>query len=537
MPILDQYGKPVTNTKPPKPFGGVRITQNDRTGVSEVSKAFTPAKVASIIETANAGDQRNQAKLCQEILEKDWDIMQAIGTRAAAVKATEWEINPADDSTQAKKVAEFVENALDSVENDFSDTFDSFEQMIENISASSFLPGFSVQEIAWLPGGAGIQGYQHIDAHHFTFKDAENQNRPMIVTDEYQAGKELELNKYIIHRHRARAGDIVRSGLIRPLAWLYAFKNLNVKDLLRYIEKFGMPFVAAFLNDNAWEKERTKIAYLIQNFGSDGGGVFTEATRLEFLNSQDSSAGELYFKFLKYCEKKINQIVLGQTSTADSESSNRSTASVHDEVRQDLREDDCKSIARTIRKHLIRPLVAFNFPAGTPIPEFKFLTEPPEDLAAFADVVQKLSGAGYQAEDDFIEEKFGIKLKKTIITSPVPPGESPKRQAPGNTQALAALKSDSALEATDQIIKQAHQAVLAGDDLKNWVDPLAKALAKLQDTDDAAFAAEMQSLLASIDTIYGDMVPAEFEQTLQQTIYNAMAEGVVGKSTALSAKE
>ena len=272
---------------------------------------------------------------------------------------------------------------------------------------TAYLPGFAVVEIVWRPGGRGVVGFQFVPAHHFTFRDS--LHAPRLVTHAAPQGEPLPADKFLVHRYRHRPGDVARGGLIRPLAWLYAFKNLNLKDLLRYLEKYGMPFIAARLEDHAFEQERRKIAWLIRNFGSDGGGVFTKATELQVL-PQPTGGGELYFRFLDYAERAINKLLLGQTSSSDSRDSNRSTAAVHNLVRHDLLVDDCRALAETIRQHLLRPLVAWNFGAETPVPHLVFRAEAPADREAEARIIEHLARAGYRIAPGEITARFGYAL-------------------------------------------------------------------------------------------------------------------------------
>jgi phage gp29-like protein len=200
--------------------------------------------------------------------------------------------------------------------------------------------------------------------------------------------------------------DELIGGLIRPLAWLYVFKNLALKDLLRYIEKYGMPFIAARLDEQAFEKERRKIAYLVRNFGSDGGGVFTKATELEMLHAPGSS-GEVYFRFLEYSERAVARLILGQTSTSDSRDSNRSTAYVHNLVRHDLRADDCTALAATLRRELIRPLVQFNFGPEEPLPTILFQAPVEGDREQESRIVANLTAAGYRLDPATVSARTG----------------------------------------------------------------------------------------------------------------------------------
>lgn len=385
----------------------VRLVQQDRL-YQEVSIDLGPTDIDRVLREANVGRQQDQAKLAAEILEKDWDIAQAVQTRTAAVLGAAWEVQPQADTDRAREVADFVRQALASAGTGAAAPLDTFEQLL-GAMLTAYLPGFSVNEIVWREGGREIAGFQFIPQHHFTFY--ESMDRPLLVTPENRSGYALPSHKFIVHRYRHRRGDITRGGLIRPLAWLYAFKNLNLKDLLRYIEKFGMPFIAARLDQHAFDHERHKIAWLIRNFGSDGGGVFTKGAELEFIEGNGSNA-EVHFKFLDYCERAVSKLILGQTSTSDGRDSNRSTAAIHNLVRHDLCIDDCRALAQTIRQDVIRPLVQFNFGPDEPLPRFAMACDLPPDRETESRIVQNLANAGYSIAPADIEAKFGYRLSR-----------------------------------------------------------------------------------------------------------------------------
>ena len=89
-------------------------TNERRLTTAEASYGLMPEDVWLILDDANKGNCQRQSKLCEEIQEKDWDIGQALQTRAAVMAATEWNIIPArgDNSAEAKSIAADVKEDL-----------------------------------------------------------------------------------------------------------------------------------------------------------------------------------------------------------------------------------------------------------------------------------------------------------------------------------------------------------------------------------------------------------------------------------------
>jgi len=360
-----------------------------------------PEDVWLILDDANKGNCQRQSKLCEEIQEKDWDIGQALQTRAAVMAATEWNIIPArgDSSAEAKSIAADVKEDLKSIRGDYFQREMDFDGLINSFSRA-YLPGFAVSEIVWQADGT-IEGFRQWPSHYFTYR---NSITPRLLGIGDYIGKPLPPDKFCVHEFLPRGNDPTRGGLIRPLAWLFAFKSLTFKDLIRYVEKFGMPFILAKMNaadDKAFQEEAAKLMSVIENFGSDGGGLFSQAIDLEFKDGA-TNAGEVYYSFVDLCERAIQKIILGQTSSSDSRNSNRSTAEVHDLVRHDLSAYDAGLIKRTIDQQILPPLVRYKYGVDAPIPEIEFDVTSYEQTLMLMQIVKTANEAGYKLKD--IEE-------------------------------------------------------------------------------------------------------------------------------------
>lgn len=377
----------------------------------DASRALSPSKLDQMLRDANAGDPEAQARLALEIEEKDWDIAQALQTRRAAVLGLEWRCGPSiEDDARAMEISDAAEAMLGAINprarDDVAVDDLTWESALEAM-LSAILPGYACLEILWSPNGAGVDAFSLVRTSAITFRQS---REPLIRTSLNAAGTPLAPRKFLFHRHRSRSGDATRGGLIRPLGWIFAFKGLGIKDLLRYTEKYGMPFIVARLEDTAWEKDRNRIAYVIRNFGSDGGGVFSKAVETELLQAS-AGGGELYFKLLDHFGDAITRVVLGQLATSG-ESTGFSRGGAQAAVRQDILESDCDSLAATIRRDVLVPWCEWNYGPDAPVPFVQFDYQPPEDLANLATMVAALAQAGYPVDPAEVEARFGVPLLK-----------------------------------------------------------------------------------------------------------------------------
>jgi phage gp29-like protein len=62
-------------------------------------------------------------------------------------------------------------------------------------------------------------------------------------------------------------------------------------------------------------------------------------------------------------------------------------AKIHEEVRQDLREDDIRKEARTIRRDVLGPLTRLRFGEQVPVPHFRRKLPGPEDVESLGKVL------------------------------------------------------------------------------------------------------------------------------------------------------
>ena len=394
------------------PARRVVITPEDRYRYSTAS-SYTPARLSALFQAANSGDIEQLCLCGREILKRNWDIQGAMDQRADALCGVGWEIRPGGPGEAAKQAAEGFASALDEtgLSLGFTDRTETFQELLRNLLDGVILP-FSAAEIVWKEGGA-IEGFQTIEPHCFTLRDS---MVPRLVTDEFPDGMELVPDQFIIHQHRRRP-DPARGGKIRVLAWLHCLQNWPLKDLFSFIERFGMPFVVARVDQNTWENEREVLQRIIRSFGPDGGGVFTNSTEIQLLNAANTGGDNVYFRALEFCHDAIYTLLVGQLASSG-DSAGMSNGDAQSAVRQDILEADARAIESTIRAQIAAPWTRFQFGDGVPVPKIHFKVEPPEDEKATADkllvraqTIQTLTSSGFIPELEEVSKIFSLPMR------------------------------------------------------------------------------------------------------------------------------
>jgi phage gp29-like protein len=410
--IYDPFGRPIDPDKTP-----VKMQTLDRrmTGFEDIdrydtdaSQGLDPETLTAIFADANRGDPERQARLAFEIEEKDWDTSQALSVRTAAVLACELRMTPGDDTPRARQIAEDALAMLQEIQPEQQNTEEVGTRGVVAHCMSALLPGYACAEILWGPGGKTVQAFLPVRTSAITFRTSE---RPLIATTLVPTGIAMTPAKFIFHRHQARSGDATRGGLIRPLGWMWLFTSLGVKSLVRFVEKFGLPFVAAKIDEASWKTERGKIAALIRNFGADGGAVFSKSVELQLLEASGSAGNELFFRMLEYLRDAKTRVIQGQTASS-SDSGGLSGGDAQSQVRHDLLEADCRAVETTLRDSVLRWWTQFAYGADAPVPVPVLDCEAGEDLEKLGNVVASLFSAGHNADPAWIEEKFGVRLAR-----------------------------------------------------------------------------------------------------------------------------
>lgn len=412
IPIIRSGLKKMLDIRP-----GVSVENDPSDRVQEdVSRWITPSRVDEVMVAANGGDPMLQSQLSAEIEEKDHTIADACSTRRNALLGTTVSIDPGDDSALAKKAAADFAAELAACDSEYDSCYALCEGLL-----GALLPGFSVAEIIYQPGGA-LDGFRVIEPRHFTFA---NSRTPRLITTAEPRGIELPHGKFIVHRMQRGGADPSRGGLIRPLAWLACFSNINFKDLESFCERFGMPFIIAKVDHDTYTRELGTLRRLIRNFGPSGGGVFTKSVEFELMQASNQN-GEVYFKLLEYLDVAKRRVILGQTATS-SDGGGLSADNAQAAVRQDLLEADGKSLGATLTARLAQPWTILNYGPNVAAPIISFDTTPPEDKAALGELVLKLAQAGFECDPEEIGIRVGLKL---VRKASLPAAEAPAGAAP-----------------------------------------------------------------------------------------------------------
>ncbi|MFA7465637.1 MAG: DUF935 domain-containing protein, partial [Syntrophales bacterium] len=450
--LFDQYGREIKAQKPIMEEIAVSSIR-DRYG-SYPSHGLTPQRLATIFREADQGDIGRQAELFEEMEEKDLHLGGILQTRKLAVSGLNWDILPASDSSEDKKIAEAAIEMIEYVEN--------FEDFLLDL-LDAIGKAFSIQEMMWdiSEGQAWIKSLEWVHQRRFTFASADKTLKtPKLLTDEAPIwGEDLLPNKFILHKYRARSGITPRGGLLRPSAYMYLFKNYDIKDWLIFNELFSVPMRVGKYKPGAGTDEKEALKRAVFNLGVDAAAVISDSTIIELVESKRSGNANVFSQLAEFCDRAMSKGVLGHTGSAESTSGKLGGEVAAENVRQDLVEADAKATMKTIKFQLLAPWVLFNYGPGKGVPIFKLHFEKEEDLEKAAKVYGFLvKDANFEGiPESHIHDRFGIpvpeKGERTLRAAGsqapaiLPPGKDGLSTA--NRSAFTSLMVNAGIDPTD----------------------------------------------------------------------------------------
>ncbi|BBD77229.1 DUF935 domain-containing protein [Hydrogenophilus thermoluteolus] len=439
------------------------IARPSQTGLRSVWQwrplaSMTPAMVADILRRAAMGDAHDFLLAADDIAEKDLHYRAVLQTRTLAVAGLPIDIQPWDDSPAARRAAELVQDAVRE-----SDLAVLITHLMDAVAK-----GYAVAEIVWETSGDVWYPKQILrrEAHWFTWD--RDTGRILRLVDGSAEGAEIPPYRMIVHAPPVAAGIPLFGGVARSALWAWVFKSYAMRDWARFCELFGQPIRVGKYHQGASPEDVAVLKQAAFSLGSDAAAVIPQEMALELIESGSKSASaDLYHRLIDYLDRQVSKAVLGQTMTTD-DGSSLAQAKVHAEVRADIMRADARALEATLMRDLIAPIVRLNLGDDAPLPILRLIVEEPEDMAALADQVVKLSAAGMPIPQSWVREKFGIPevAEGEAVLSPAQPGQTGPNQ---NGEPMANRIADRAETSGSSVAVHAlhatsHAAEAAQDD-------------------------------------------------------------------------
>ncbi len=329
-------------------------------------------QIADALQAVEGGNMQAQSELFEHMEERDGELGGLMQTRRLAPCGLKWSIEPANDSPEAKAIADMVSTEINAITN-FPLAFRDMQDAIGK--------GIAALQIDWQEGGRTpyttyrINAINHISPKRYRFDwKAERflimpdinfggTPNPLVTAGGYAIGIQPAPWKVILHRTRLKSGHPAKAGVLRVTALPFMIRNLVLKDGAAYCEIFGIPFRVFKYPEGASDEDRAKLRAAAVNMGTDSFAIISKLMEYEIHADMAKQGGLTPFRDLdQMCLRRMQLAIVGQdqTNTHNEAGGRTQVAEGGAKVRQDILEADAIDNEVTLTTQLCYPIVGFS---------------------------------------------------------------------------------------------------------------------------------------------------------------------------------
>ena len=226
-------------------------------------------------------------------------------------------------------------------------------------------------------------------------------------------GDKVHPFKMVLSRHFPTYKNPYGLRLLSRCLFLVAFKKGGIEFLMRFAEKFGMPWVVGEARPGALPKERQEMKTALSAMIRDAVAVVSGGAKVHIESVEGKATGGIHLSIVNYMDAAIAQIIQGQTLTQEIGSKGSyAAANTHYAVLTDYAEAD-EAMVVTAMNDLAWVYGQVNAPdALTPV--FSYVE--PEDLERKAKLGRSLYALGARFKEPYFES-FGLTPEEFSVAS------------------------------------------------------------------------------------------------------------------------
>lgn len=373
--------------------------------------------------------------LFQEMEEKDAQLFATLQTRKNALLACPYKVVAGNDTPQARRAAELVEQCLAELP--------AFHRVVFHLM-DALAKGFAIAEIIWKvddrTGRVHVTDIRARSQGQFAFDDEDRlyllqqsgvghvgsggeamprasgaaAPRPRLLprpgetaTWHYDA-RPLPAKKFLHFAFQGSTCSPYGAPLCIKAYWYYWLKKSTLDHWSLFNEKFGSPTAVARYGSTVTDDDLRRLEETIASLPRDRGVLLPEEVSLEFLEARRASGSNTYRDLADWCNEEIAKIVLGQTLTTNEgrRTSSYALGQVHDNVRRDYLASDAAAIGQVLTSQLSRWITDFNLGADVPAPRIVFDVAQAESFEAELKIDRELVKMGVPLTTAYFYERY-----------------------------------------------------------------------------------------------------------------------------------
>ena len=401
--ILDAQGKPYP-AQPPKSKAASLPVQNAWQDQAIVGAEITPDAVQNALTSATIGDGCDLARLAHAVERRDSDIRGVLHTRKLAVANRPWSVLPASDEGADLDVAEAATQMLRRLP----------LEMILYHALDGLHIGWSGQWVSWDTSEkqSTITAVQRMPGAYWTYRNpatiGPKLRVPRLITMAAPTdGIEPHRASIFLHEPTTMSAHPTEGGMCWTVFLLYLLRSYGLRDFSTFMAKFGIPWVMVHHPGGTDEKVIEENIRKISQGAYGSVLSIPEGWTAELLRITQRNA-QSFVDFLDWLVHRYEYLVLGQSAATEAISGQLGGDTLHEHVREDIRQFDGAQLSATVTQDLLTPWVRYEYGPETMIPRFWLHTDLPGPGTDFLEQLLQLSEAGLRIGTNWVHDWFRV---------------------------------------------------------------------------------------------------------------------------------
>jgi len=381
--------------------------------VTSWTGAWSTATIDGALNAHDQGQFMMSAQLA-EAVQRDARVSSALNTRAKGVVGLPVTItaSTAGDPEQAEQAAEAIRKRWRE---------SNWAADLVQVLRWQILMGFGLAELVW--SGDAERWDFDLDLWHpqFLWFNWADRNYTLNTAEGPVAVTPGD-GKWLLYTPEGPYRAWINGG-VRSIAQPWLGRQHEKRDWMRFCELYGLGILKAKVPSGTIEGDKdTFFDSLTVGRGSElvvlcpQGSTPQESYDVELLEAT-ATGWQTFEAAIGQDNKEIAIALLGQNLTSDVDGGSFAAATVHAAVKQDYIEADARGLALAFLTQALRLWAQFNYGDAGLAPTLAWDTKPPEDRAAEADTLGKVSGAAVdlgqvapEVDRRALLKRFGIPL-------------------------------------------------------------------------------------------------------------------------------